>query len=103
MWKLVLQNNEFPEAFSQLGLFNLVTDEVCNCLEKFVCALYGYKNRTTVNNVWVKMFQMKRISDLALLPPCKGNLNLHISQANYVANMYVNVIKLHDPMIYNEW
>ena len=27
-WKLVLQNDEFPEAFSQLGIFNLVTDEV---------------------------------------------------------------------------
>ena len=39
------------DAFSQLGLFNSVTDEVSNCLEKFVCALYGYTNETTVKNV----------------------------------------------------
>ena len=79
MWKLVLQNDKFLDTFSQLGLFNSVTDEVSNCLEKFVCALYGYKNETTVNNVRVKMFQLKGISDLALLPPCKNNLKLHIS------------------------
>ena len=41
------------------------------------------------------MFKMKEISDLALLPPCKDNLKLQISRVNYVANMHVNVIKLH--------
>ena len=66
-----------------------------NCLEKLVCALYGYKNETTILNIQVKVLQMKGVSDLALLPPCKGNLKLHISGAHYVANMYVNAIKLH--------
>ena len=36
------------------------------------------------------MFQMKGISDLALLPVTnnvKDNLELHISWANYLANM----------------
>ena len=78
MWKLELQNDKFLDAFSHLGLFNLVTDEIRNCLEKFVCVRYGYKNEITVNNVRVKMFQMKGISNLALLPPCKNNLKLHI-------------------------
>ena len=52
------------------------------------------------------MFQMEEISDLALLPPCKGNLNLHISRAIYVANMYVNAIRLHmclDDPVYHGW
>ena len=92
-----MQNNGFPDAFSQLGFFNSVTDEVRNCLKKFVCALYGYKNEN-VNNVRVKMFQMKRINDVALLPPYKDNLKLHISRVNYVANMYdktENAIRLH--------
>ena len=70
-------------------------DEVSNCLKKFVYALYGYKNETTVDNVQVKMFQIKGISNLALLPPCKDNLKLRISRANYVANMYVNAVRLH--------
>ena len=88
MWKLVLENDEFLDAFSHLGLFNSVTDEVSNYLEKFMCALYSCKNEITNNNVRVEMFHMKGISDLALLPPCKDNLKLHISRANYVANMY---------------
>ena len=70
-----------------------------------MCALYGYKNGTTVNNIWVKMFQMKVISDLVLLPLCKDNLHLQISRGYYVANMYVNAIKLHmclDDAIYYE-
>ena len=57
-------------------------------------------------NVRVKMFYMEEISDLALLPPCKGNLNLHISRAIYVANMYVNAIRLHmclDDPVYHGW
>ena len=90
-----MQNDEFLEAFSQLRLLNSVIDEVSNCLEKFVCALYGYKNETTVNKVRVKIFQMKGISHLARLPPCKDNLKLHISPANYVANIYVNAIRLY--------
>ena len=53
-------------------LFKSVTDEVNNCLEKFASALYGYKNETSVNNVRVKLLQMKGIRDLALLPLCKG-------------------------------
>ena len=49
---------------------------------------------------------MKAISDLALSPPCKDNLKLHISRANYVANMYVNAIRLYmclDDPIYHGW
>ena len=105
IWKLVFQNGIFLDAFSQLGLFNSVTDEVSKCLEKFVCALYGYKNETSSKNVLLKMFQMKGISDLALLLSCKGNLKLHISRANCVANMFVNAIKLHmclDDPIYDK-
>ena len=52
------------------------------------------------------MFQMKEISDLALLPPCKNDLKLHISRVNYVVNMYVNAIRLHmclDDPIYHGW
>ena len=101
IWKLVFQNGIFLDAFSQLGLFNSVTDEV----SKFVCALYGYKNETSSNNVLLKMFQMKGVSDLALLHSCKDNLKLHISRANCVANMFVNAIKLHmclDDPIYHK-
>ena len=93
MCKLVLQNDKFPDVFSQLGLFHSVT-EVSNCLKKMVGALYGYKTET-VNKDRVKIPQMKGISDLALLPPCKDSLKFHISRVNYVATMHVNAIRLH--------
>ena len=59
MWKLVLQNDKFLDAFSQLGLFNLVIYQVSNCLGKFLCALYDYKNATSVNNFRVKISRLK--------------------------------------------
>ena len=37
--------------FSQLELFYMVTFDVSNCLEKFVCALYNYKNENTVTTM----------------------------------------------------
>ena len=79
-------------------LFKSVTDEVNNCLEKFVSALYGYKNETSVNNVRVKLLQMKGIRDLALLPLCKANPKFHISRANYV--LIRLRMCLHDTMYY---
>ena len=44
------------------------------------------------------MFQTKGNSDLALLPVTsnvKDNLELHIFGINYLANMYVNTLRLH--------
>ena len=51
MWKLVLQNDNFPDACPSLGIFNSVTDEVNNSLEKFVCVFHRSKNETNVKNV----------------------------------------------------
>ena len=104
--EISIANDEFLDVFSKLGPFNSVIDEVSNCLEKLVCSLYGYKHETIVNKVWVKMFQIKEIGDLALLPTCKDNLKLHIFRAIYVANMYLNTIRLHkclDDPIYHGW
>ena len=101
LWKLVLQNDEFLDAFSRLELLNSVTDEVIiyrnSCVHFMV---------TKMKPLRLKIFQMKGISDLALLPPGKNNLKLYISRAKYVANMYVNTIRLHmclDDPIYHEW
>lgn len=51
MWKLVLQNDNFLDACPSLGIFNSVTDEVNNSLEKFVCVFHRSKNETNVKNV----------------------------------------------------
>ena len=59
-------------------------------IEKFVCALYGKPKLKIVNEAraaifWGKYNQSKKIADLSMLPPCQGNLMLHLKRANYVA------------------
>ena len=46
-----LQNKEFIENFSNLGLFTSVTEEVSDSLEKSICQLCGYKNESSVDKV----------------------------------------------------
>ena len=68
-----------------------------------MCLIFSGKVKMSCGNQYCKM--TKGISDLALLPPCKDNLNLNISRPNYVASMYVHAIKLHmclDDPIYQQ-
>ena len=68
-----------------------------------MCLIFSGKVKMSCGNQYCKM--TKGISDLALLPPCKDNLNLLISRPNYVASMYVHAIKLHmclDDPIYQQ-
>ena len=51
-----------------------MTNEVSDSLEKLICQFYGYKSESSVDKVQFKMFQMKGMHDLSLLPPCKSNL-----------------------------
>ena len=39
------------------------------------------------------MLETEGIQDLSLLPPCESNLK-NIMRVNYVANMYINVVRL---------
>ena len=39
------------------------------------------------------MLETEGIQDLSLLPPCESNLK-YIMRVNYVANMYINVVRL---------
>ena len=80
----------FMELFSCLGeTYNLDQNQKDE-IEKFVCALYGKPKLKKVNEAraaifWGKYNQSKKIADLSMLPPCQGNLMLHLKRANYVA------------------
>ncbi len=59
-------------------------------LEKFVCVLYGNNSISSRNLLQHKLFvqkfeREKKIIDLSILPPCKGNPRLYILRANNVA------------------
>jgi hypothetical protein len=78
------------ELFSCFGeTYNLDQNQKDD-IETFVCALYGKPKLKNVNEsraaiFWGKCNQSKKIADLSMLPPCQGNLVLHLKRANYVA------------------
>ena len=88
IWKLLLKNDKFMEAFADLGLFSTVTGALKSTLEEFVCLMYGDKKLKKVNELRYKLFQQKLAAvDLISLPPCSANLSLRIDRACVVANM----------------
>ena len=92
-WKVCLKSDDFTSACQNLGKANEVTKEEENTLSKFVCALYGQKKAKDTNEArslifWDRYNKKGKISELSWLPPCSGNLSLHIKRSNYVALMY---------------
>ena len=83
----------FVEAFRQLGDDWNLTEEQITVLERFTCALYGHPRESSINQVRTNIFQKKylksgKVIDMALLPPCKSVLVLHMKRANYVAKIW---------------
>ena len=80
-----------PFQFSVL--WKLILQELSDNLEKCVCQLCGYKNESSVDKVRFQILETEGIQDLSLLPPRESNLK-YIMRVNYVANMYINVVRL---------
>ena len=98
-WKKLLEYPDFVDVFSKLGVFNAVTPDMEEQLEKFVCILYGYPKLSSVNKVRIAMFMQKfqkdqKTTDLCNLPPCSANLKYHATKSNYVANIYERANRL---------
>ena len=63
---------------------------ILKTLEHFICAIYGKSKIKDVNLAraaifWDRYNKQKKIIDLCMLPPCKGNLKFHVRRSNYVA------------------
>ena len=81
------------DAFAELGEEYSVSEQLEERLEKFILDLYGCASLSSVNEARSKIFwdnlkKKKKIVDLALLPPCRASLNLHIKRSNYVARIW---------------
>ena len=79
--------------FGKLGLEFRVNQQLFDGLEKFVCFLYGFPKKTTVNDVrksifWTKFGKEKEVVDLIVLTPCRNNLKYRIVRSNYVAYIF---------------
>ena len=56
IWKLLLKNDKFMEAFADLGLSSTATGALKSTLDEFVCLMYGDKKFKKVNELRSKLF-----------------------------------------------
>ena len=92
-WRGMVKKDEYVNLFVNLGTTLHVSEEIDECLEKFVCAIYGNERMQSVKDVRKEIFSQKfesekKITDLTLLPPIQANLKLHIKRSNYVASIF---------------
>lgn len=92
---MVRRNKECQKIFQELGNNWVVPDELFNCLQRFVCKLYGDKQETNkVNQYRYKMFCSKKGEvDPHQLPPCEDCLLKHTRRANYQTAVWKNCMK----------
>ena len=77
---------------TQLGDNVDISEEIYDDLEANVCALYGSKGITNINQLRYSKFKEKnhkekKYVDLVTVPPCRTSLYLHIKRANRAAYM----------------
>ena len=81
------------DAFAELGRSYSVSNQLQEKIEKLVLYLYGCASMPSVDEARSKIFwdnlrKKKRIVDLAMLPPCRASLNLHLQRSNYIARIW---------------
>ena len=82
-WKLMLTKARFIKAMQAIGENEHPDGPLHDELVKYVCALYGSKIVTDIDELRYRMFIEKngkedKCMDLSTMPPCKRALNLHI-------------------------
>ena len=98
-WKKMFKKADYVAAFSSLGSTYVVHTEVTQGIEKYVCALYSRSKLHSVNEArslmfWDKYNKEKIFVELCMLPPCFGNLELHLKRSNYVAYVFRHANRL---------
>ena len=69
LWKLVLQSDEFVDAYSRFDLFDSVAEDVHNTLENFVSWITNYNNKSDANKFrvkWLSVFFVQTMSQICI-------------------------------------
>ena len=84
-----MKNRTYVDAFMDLGLSWNISEESVNTIERFVCELYG-KKMQEVNLLRYQLHCEGKAGKVEPqgLPPCKSSLQLHITRANYQAEIW---------------
>ena len=86
------KQEEFLQAFLELGTDVSLCDALASKLEHFACKLYSAKNYTDINKLRYDTYKQRFTStqvlstegmDLSLLPPSRSSLVMHLQRANY--------------------
>ncbi|CAG9821970.1 unnamed protein product [Phaedon cochleariae] len=83
------------EAFSKLGRDWVLSDDVDNIIEEFVCQLYAPKCKVkSVDELRYQMFRGKEGQiESFQMPPCKDTLRQHNKRANYQAGIWLRSLE----------
>ena len=83
--KIILQNQRYKTAFSEIGANWDLSNEVLDTIEEFTCKLYSRNTKfRKVNQLRYEMFRSKRGDvESGQLPPCQNTLFQHTFRANY--------------------
>ena len=84
--QLLLKPN-YCETMVDIGTTYSVTDALLEHCEKFVCAMYGKAQCTSVNHLRYLLFTT-RACHTSQLPPCRNSLYHHLQRANYQAAVW---------------
>lgn len=91
-FSVVLNDDNFSKAFSQLGKDFSIEENTLKTLETVVCRLYG-QDVTSVNEARYCVFQLNPKSTEQSLPPTADALKLHTLRANYQAAVHRRAIQ----------
>ena len=83
----MLSNWWIQDAFKELGTNWEPSEELLCALERFVCALYGEKDCTSVDDVRYRLF-CRDLRNEDGIPPTQDSLRLHSRRANYQAAIF---------------
>lgn len=84
-----LLKKDHVKALTELGDTWNLSSTAEKDLEIFTCAIYGYKDDTSINEVRYKLFVDKKGNiDSHQLPPCKDTFNKKCKRTNYTVSVW---------------
>lgn len=92
---LCKKEQRFIEAFSKLGRDWVLSNDVDDTIEEFVCQLYAPKCKVkSVDELRYQMFRGKEGQiESFQMPPCKDTLRQHNKRANYQAGIWLRSLE----------
>eukprot|EP00794_Sanderia_malayensis_P002872 gene2872-3322_t len=99
-YKILQKNERFQEVFALLGDTYDFNEDLFQCLQEFVCIMYGMKKVKDVNEARYLKFCSKKgqIPEPQQLPPTSDELHMHCKRVSYSTAIVKRALES-DPMV----